>query len=43
MSSAFDKYFPKPKMRFPGLEIGRNNIGDKAEGRVLERAKVKEC
>lgn len=43
MSSAFDKHFPKPKMHFPGLEIGRNNTGDKADWTVLERTKVKEC
>lgn len=43
MPSAFDKYFPKLKIYFPGLEIGRNNIRDKADLRILERGKVKEC
>lgn len=43
MPSTFDKYFQKPKMYFPGLEIGRYNMGDKADWKILERENAKEC
>jgi len=45
--SAFDKYFPRPKIYskicFLTLEIGKNNIGDREDWRISERRKLKEC
>ena len=43
MQSAFGKNFFSAKMHFPRLEIRRDNIGDKADWRMLERGKVKSC